>query len=63
MKPLDMSPIIRRYAGCFVALDKDRRTVLGKGHTAEEALQEARQNGFEKPILTRIPEDNRSYLL
>ena len=63
MKPLDMTPIIRKYAGYFVALDRDRKQVLGKGHRPEEALREARENGEDNPILTRIPEDNRSYLL
>ncbi len=63
MKAIDMTPIIRQYAGYFVALDHDRKRVLGKGHTAEEALEEARQQGIEDPILTRIPEDNKSYLL
>ena len=63
MKPLDMTPIIKRYPGCFVALSDDRTEVLGKGATPEEALKEAKENGAENPILTRIPEENRSYLL
>lgn len=63
MKAIDMTPIIRKYPGCFVALDEDRNKVLGKGHTPEEALKEARANGVEHPVLTRIPEDNRSYIL
>ena len=63
MKPLDMTPIIKKYAGYFVALDRDRKQVFGKGHSPEEALQEARDRGENNPILTRIPEDNRSYLL
>lgn len=63
MKPLDMTPIIKRYSGYFVALNDDRTRVLGKGHTPEEALEEAKENGAENPILTRIPEENRSYLL
>ena len=63
MKAIDMTPIIKKYPGYFVALSCDRKKVLGKGHTAEEALQEAKEKGVKEPLLTRIPEENRSYLL
>ena len=33
MKAIDMTPIIKKYQGCFVALSYDRKKVLGKGHT------------------------------
>ena len=63
MKVMDMTPIIKKYPGYFVALSYNRKKVLGKGHTAEEALEEAKDKGIKDPILTRIPEENRSYLL
>lgn len=63
MKAIDMTPVIRKYRGLFVALSKDRKRVLGKGTTPEDALKEAREKGTKDPVLTRIPEDNRSYLL
>ena len=63
MKAIDMTPIIKKYPGYFVALSYDRKKVLGKGHTAEEALEEAKEKGVKEPLLTRIPEENRSYLL
>lgn len=63
MKAIDMTPIIKKYQGYFVALSYDRKKVFGKGHTAEEALQEAAKQGIKDPILTKIPEENRSYLL
>ena len=62
-RAIDMTPIIRKYPGYFVALSYDRKQVLGKGHTAEEALTEAKKKGQKHPILTRIPVENRSYLL
>jgi len=34
-----------------------------KGHTPEEALEEAKRKGYKDPILTKIPIENRSYLL
>ncbi len=63
MKAIDMSPIIKKYPGYFVALSYDRKKVLGKGRTPEEALKEANRKGYKDPILTRIPYENRSYLL
>jgi hypothetical protein len=63
MKAVDMTPIIRKYPGYFVALSYDRKKVLGKGHTPEEALREAEKKGYKDPLLTRIPYENRSYLL
>jgi hypothetical protein len=63
MKAIDMTPIIKKYPGYFVALSHDRKKVLGKGRTPEDALKEAKRTGNEHPILTRIPKENRSYLL
>jgi len=63
MKAIDMTPIIKKYPGYFVALSCDRKKVFGKGHTAEEALAEAKRKGVKESILTKIPEENRSYLL
>lgn len=63
MKAIDMTPIIKKYAGYFVALSYDRKKVLGKGHTPEEAIEEAKKKGYKEPILTKIPHENRNYLL
>ena len=60
---MDMTPIIKKYPGYFVALSYDRKKVVGKGHTPEEALKEAKRKRCKDPILTRIPHENRSYLL
>ena len=58
-----MAPIIKKYPGYFVALSNNRKKVLGRGHTPEEALEEASKKGYKNPILTKIPNENRSYLL
>ena len=63
MKAINMTPIIKKYPGRFVALSYDRKKVLGKGHTPAEALNEARKKGHKDPILTKIPNENRNYLL
>ena len=63
MKAIDMTPIIRKYRGYFVALSHNRKKVYGKGHTAEEAINEAKEKGIKEPIITKVPVENRNYLL
>ena len=63
MKAIDMTPIIKKYRGYFVALSHDRKKVYGKGHTAEEAIHEAKEKGVKEPIITKVPVENRNYLL
>lgn len=63
MKPIDMTSITKKYPGYFVALSYNMKKVFGKGHTPEEALKEAKKKGCKNPVLTKIPEENRSYLL
>lgn len=63
MKAIDMTPIIKKYRGYFVALSHNRKKVYGKGHTAEEAIKEAKEKGIKEPIITKIPSENRNYLL
>jgi len=45
MKAIDMTPIIKKYPGYFVALSYNRKKVLGKGYSPEEALKEAKKKG------------------
>ncbi len=63
MKAIDMTPIIKKYPGYFVALSNDRKKVLGKGHTPDETIEEANKKGYKDPIITKILNENRSYLL
>jgi hypothetical protein len=61
MKPIDMTPIIKKYPGYFVALSNDRKKVLGLGMTPEEAINQAKKNGFENPIISKIPRQTEDY--
>ncbi len=63
MKVLDMTPITRKYPGYFVALSENRKRVLAKGRDPQETLEQARKKGYKNPLLTKIPQENRSYLL
>jgi len=58
---------------CFVITQSSQKTIVGssfgrgKGNfrntNLEEALEEANRKGYKDPILTKIPNENRSYLL
>ena len=53
-KVLDLE---EKYFGKYVALkNQDDATVVGAGNNPEEALQDAKKKGFQKPYLIYIPE-------
>jgi hypothetical protein len=58
-----MTPLYRKYPGHFVALSHDRKKVIGKGRTHEEALRDAAEHGVKHPALEWIPWEAESYLL
>jgi hypothetical protein len=54
---IDWTIISEEYKGLWVALKEDEQTVVGSGKTLEEALEEASNNGYDEPIVTRMPND------
>ena len=59
---IDWTPILRKYPGLWVALKSDEETVVTTGKTAKEAWLKAQKKGYEKPILTRMPNKLVSYV-
>lgn len=59
---IDWTKIYKKYKGLWVALADDEITVLGAGKTLKEALNTAKKNGYENPILTRMPENLVAYV-
>ena len=59
---LDWSEIAKKYKGSWIALKEDEQTVIASGSTAKEVLEKARNKGYPKPILTRIPEAVITYV-
>ncbi|MDB5274976.1 MAG: hypothetical protein JWO58_3343 [Chitinophagaceae bacterium] len=59
---IDWTKIQKKYAGHWVALAKDERTVVGSGRTAREALEQAKKKKVAIPLLTRMPERIVSYV-
>jgi hypothetical protein len=52
---IDWTPIFEKYKGLWVALKADEQTVVGSGKTLQQALEEASRNGYDEPIVTRMP--------
>jgi hypothetical protein len=59
---IDWSKIWSEYRGLWVALRDDEQTVIASGKTAVEVWQAAREKGFTKPILARMPEKLLTYV-
>jgi len=59
---IDWTQIYKKYKGLWVAFKNDEKTVIGSGKTAKEAWNEAKQEGCQKPILTRMPDELVSYV-
>ena len=59
---IDWSKIYKKYRGLWVALKDDEKTVIASGITAKEAWMKAHSKGYQKPILTRMPEKLVTYV-
>jgi predicted RNase H-like HicB family nuclease len=52
----DMTSVLKNApVGEWIALSKDLTKVVGAGKTVEDALEAARNNGEESPVLTKVP--------
>ena len=60
MKVIDRTNLCKEYKGQWVALAKDRVTVLGAGRTLKAAMKKAQKNSTERPSYTRIPDTLRT---
>lgn len=59
---IDWSKIYKKYRGLWVTLKDDEKTVIASGRTAKEAWTKAQSLGYQKPILTRMPEKLVTYV-
>lgn len=62
MAPVDMVKISKKYLGLWVAFDQYSKPIAS-GQTIEEVIKESKKKGFPKPILTKLPTENFSYIL
>ena len=54
---IDWTEIYTNHKGRWVALEDDEQTVVGSGKTLQAALEEASKNGYNEPIVTRMPQE------
>jgi hypothetical protein len=48
-----------KYNGQYVAIKSaEDNSIIGSGNTPEDALNQAKGNGFETPFLIYVPEEN-----
>jgi len=66
MKAIDYSVICedKRYKGKFIATkeDKGKVKVISVGDNPSKVLKKAKEKGCKKPVITRIPSKNTSYV-
>jgi len=62
-KPKHLDLILKKYSDVWVALSQDETKVVGQGKTMGEALEAAKNNGCDEPVLTYAPSNYGAYVL
>lgn len=62
MKPINWVPIFEKYAGKWVALKKDEKTVVAAEKSAKKAFEKAQKAGVKVPILLKVPVEQLPYV-
>lgn len=59
---IDWTEICKKYKGLWVGLKEDEVTVVASGKTAKEVMARAKDKGYPKPILLRVPTEVLPYV-
>ncbi len=62
MQYIDWTKLQKKYAGKWVAFNDDEKTVVSSGGTASVALKKAKKQGFDNPILSKVPKKVVAYI-
>lgn len=55
-KAVDLSNLLANAPrNCWLALNEDETAIVGRGETMKEAVEEARRNGVDDPIVLWSP--------
>jgi len=60
---IDLRELLKGYSNKWVALSADSNKVVGVADNANEALQQARNNKEQNPVLTKTPENYGTFIL
>lgn len=52
---IDWTKICKKYKGLWIGLKKDQKTVVASGKSVREVMEKAKEKGYQKPILFRVP--------
>ena len=63
LKTLDGELLSGLAPGTWAAISSDQEKIVGTGLTVEQALENARVNGEDKPFLVRVPSENSTLIL
>ncbi len=59
---IDWTRIQKKYAGKWVAFKDDEKSVISSGTTVASVLKRAKELGFQKPILSKMPKKVVMYI-
>jgi hypothetical protein len=63
MLPNPSIPVVpKKFAGQWIAWNRDRTTIIASGRTFEDARREAERRGETAPILAKAPAANVRFL-
>jgi hypothetical protein len=48
---IDLTEVLKKYKGAWVALNRERDKVVAKAKTPRQALKEARRQGYSDPLI------------
>ena len=58
----DLTQVQKKYKGLWVAFADDEETVVGSGDSLKEGLDDAKHNGYNDPIMSRMPQEIAPYV-
>ncbi|HUC87542.1 MAG TPA: DUF5678 domain-containing protein [Candidatus Binatia bacterium] len=62
MTAKNWTSLFKDYKGQWVALEDDEITVISSGNKLPDVLRKATDKGFDKPIITKVPEKDVAYI-
>ena len=57
MNPVDLNALVEKYydTDLYLAINKDRTSVVGTGKTIQDAVEQAAHRGYTEPIIMHAP--------
>ena len=62
MSTKNWTKLFKDHKGQWVALKDDEITVISSGNKLSEVIRTAQNKGYQKPILTKIPRKDITYI-